>query len=121
MANSLDPGEVVQRQLDAYNAKDVDALVAVYADDAELYEHPTKLLAKGSAALRDRYRQRFADPKLKAVLLKRVVLGAMVIDHEEVICMFPEGSGTIELIMIYQIEDGRISKAWTIAGEKRFD
>lgn len=38
-----DPSSVVQRQLDAYNAHDVDALVETYAPDAQLYEHPAKL------------------------------------------------------------------------------
>jgi hypothetical protein len=46
------PGSVVQRQLDAYNAKDVAALVATYADAAALFEHPDKLLARGAAASR---------------------------------------------------------------------
>ena len=33
-----DSAAVVQRQLDAYNARDVDALLATYADDAQTFE-----------------------------------------------------------------------------------
>lgn len=39
---------VVQRQLDAYNARALDALVAVYADDAQLFEHPSTLTGAGT-------------------------------------------------------------------------
>ena len=41
------PAAVVQRQLDAYNARDLDALIATYAADARQYEHPATLLAPG--------------------------------------------------------------------------
>jgi len=37
---STSPETVVQRQLDAFNARDIAALLAVYADDAELFDHP---------------------------------------------------------------------------------
>ncbi len=45
----MSPEAVVQRQLDAFNARDIDALMATYADDIELFEHPAKLLAAGAA------------------------------------------------------------------------
>ena len=46
------PAAVVQRQLDAYNARDVDALLATYAADARQFEHPDKRLATGHAEMR---------------------------------------------------------------------
>jgi hypothetical protein len=110
---------VVQRQLDAFNARDMDALLAVYADDAQLFEHPAKLLARGSAELRQRFIPRFQEPNLHAVLLKRIVAGPVVVDHEKVTRTFPEGAGEIELVMIYEVKEGRIAKAWTIAGAKK--
>jgi hypothetical protein len=113
-----DPATIVQRQLDAYNAKDVAALVSIYADDAALYEHPDKLLAKGAAALRERFAVRFQEPNLHAALLHRLVAGDFVIDHERVIRTFPEGPGAIELVMIYEVKAGRITRAWTMSGVK---
>ena len=112
------PEAVVQRQLDAFNARDADALLAVYAEDAQLFEHPDKLLARGSAELRARFTVRFQEPNLHAALLKRIVAGTMVVDHEKVTRTFPEGPGEIELVMIYEVKDGRIARAWTIAGRK---
>lgn len=118
MTTSPEPAAVVQRQLDAFNARDVDALLAVYAVDAELSEHPSKLLARGAAALRERFALRFQEPNLHAALRQRIVMGNIVIDHEIITRTFPEGPGTLEMVMIYEIVAGRIARAWTIPGEK---
>jgi hypothetical protein len=116
-----DPAAVVQRQLDAYNARDVDALMATYAGDAEQFEHPSKLLAAGAAQIRERFAARFQEPNLHAQLLHRIVAGSMVIDHEKVTRTFPEGAGTIELVAMYEVRNGRIAKAWFIFGAKTLD
>lgn len=121
MLESDDPTAVVQRQLEAYNARNVDALLATYADDAQMFEHPAKLLASGAAALRERFLARFQEPNLHATLLNRMVMGNIVVDHEEVRRTFSEGPGRIKLVMIYEVRDGRIAKAWSIAGEKTLD
>jgi hypothetical protein len=118
MTSALDPEAVVQRQLDAYNARDIDALLAIYAPDAQTFEHPATLLASGSDALRERFAIRFQEPNLHAALLQRVVMGNTVVDHERVTRTFPEGPGTIELVMIYEVQAGRIIRAWSIMGPK---
>jgi hypothetical protein len=79
------------------------------------------LLASGSAAFRERYIARFQEPDLHASLLKRIAMGNVVIDHEEVARTFPEGPGKIALIMIYAVQNGRIAKAWSITGAKTLD
>lgn len=114
-----DPASVVQRQLAAYNARDLDALMAIYADDAAMYEHPDKLLAQGTAALRERFAARFREPNLHATLLYRIVAGALVLDHERVTRTFPEGPGEVELVMTYEVQGGRIVRAWIITGAKK--
>ncbi len=109
---------VVQRQLDAFNARDIDALLALYTEDAQFFEHPAKLIASGSAELRQRFTARFQEPNLHAVLLKRIVSGPVVVDHELVTRTFPEGAGEIELVMIYEVKESRIAKAWSLGGAK---
>jgi hypothetical protein len=118
MKELTDSKSVVQRQLDAFNSRDVDALLSVYAEDAQLFEHPSTLLATGSAELRKRYTVRFQEPNLHATLLSRIVAGAIVVDHEKVTRTFPEGAGEAELVMIYEVQKGRIARAWSIAGTK---
>jgi len=48
-------------------------------------------------------------------------LGQMVIDHEEVTRTFPEGTGKIELVAIYEVRDGRIATARFLTGPKKLD
>ena len=117
----MNPETLVQRQLDAYNARDIGAIVATYADDAEQFEHPSTLLAKGSAQLRERFAARFKEANLHAALLHRIVLGNTVIDHERVTRTFPEGPGHIELVAIYEVRDDKITTAWFIAGPKNIE
>lgn len=116
MSAPSSPDLVVQRQLDAYNAKDLDAWLATYAADARQYEHPGKLLASGHAEIRARAGPRFGEPNLHAKLLSRAVMGNVVIDHESVTRTFPEGPGTVEIVCIYIVEGGRIQVASFIFG-----
>ena len=120
-ADTDSPEAVVQRQLDAYNARDLDALMATYAEDAQQFEHPSKLLASGAAQIRERSAMRLKEPNLHATLLQRTVMDHIVIDRERVTRTFPEGPGTIELVAIYELQSGRITKAWFIFGTKTLD
>ena len=115
------PESVVQRQLDAYNAKNIDDLMEVYADDVQQFEHPAKLLASGADEIRPRFEARFKEPNLHAQLVKRIVSGDIVIDQEIVSRTFPEGTGKIELVAIYEVKNARIARAWFISGEKTMD
>lgn len=113
------PAVIVQRQLDAYNARDLAGLLALYAENAELIEFPNTVVASGTVALRQRFAARFAEPNLHAALLHRVAQGRFVIDHERVTRTFPEGAGTLDVTMIYETGGDRILRSWAIAGEKR--
>ena len=116
MTLSSSPEAVVQRQLDAYNAKDLAAWLATYAADARQYEHPGKLLATGHAEIRSRTAPRFTEPNLHAKLVQRAVMGNVVIDHEVVTRTFPEGRGTVELVCIYVVEQGLIQSGSFVFG-----
>ena len=119
MDTSTSPEAVVRRQLEAFNARNIEALMATYAEDARQFEYPDKLLASGAAELRARFEVRFQELNLHARLINRAVLGNVVIDQEEVTRTFPEGAGTMELIAIYEVREGRIAAARFIYGSKR--
>lgn len=119
MSHQENPADVVQRQLDAYNAHDMNAWLATYAPDAKQYEYPNKLLAQGHDAIRERMVLRFQEPNLHAHLRSRIVIGDLVIDHEDVARTFPEGLGKVEMVAIYQVTGGRIASATFIIGNKR--
>jgi putative hydrolase of HD superfamily len=105
------PESVVQRQLDAYNAKDIPAWLATYASDAEQFELHGARLAQGHAQMRERIALRFSEPDLHAHLLSRQVMGGIVVDHERITRNFPEGKGTIEMVCVYEVVNGVIVKA----------
>lgn len=115
------PEAIVQAQLEAYNARNIDAFVSTYAEDAQLFELPDKLLMRGTAQLRERYSELFKDTHLHARIVNRIALGNTVIDHERVRLTFPEGRGTVEAIAIYEVRDGKISTVWFRRGEKKLD
>ncbi len=121
MPDKHSPDTVVQRQLDAYNARDIDALLATYALDAQQYAHPGQLIAEGHAEIRARMAVRFQEPNLHAQLLSRAVMGHVVIDHEIVTRTFSEGTGTQEMIAIYEVRDGLIQSASVALGTKTLD
>jgi hypothetical protein len=110
--------EVVQKQLDAYNARDMDAYLAVFADEAELFGFPNTPSAKGKEEMRKRYTARFSDTILHCIIVKRIVMGNTVIDHERIRVTLPEGPGVMEAIAIYEVHDGKIAKVTFISGEK---
>ncbi|ANN65557.1 nuclear transport factor 2 family protein [Bordetella bronchialis] len=113
------PAAVVQKQLDAYNAKDLDALLQAYAPDAEQYALHGPLLAKGHEAMRARFAARLAEPDLHARLLARTVMDNIVTDLEVVTRNFPEGVGTMEMLCVYEVVDGRIQRASFALGKPR--
>jgi hypothetical protein len=115
----LSPAEAVQAQLDAYNAKDIEALLGAYAPDAEQYQLHGGLLARGSDEMRARFLARFAEPDLAARLISRVTMENIVVDHEVVTRNLTEGVGTVEMVCIYEVADGRIRKASFAVGATR--
>lgn len=113
MTSPINPIEaVIQRQLEAYNAHDVEALADTYAEEAQQFEHPNTLIATGRAKISTRFAARFAEHKPHATLINRIVAGNFVIDHEMIERNFPAGRRSIELVAMYEVVDGRIAKAW---------
>ena len=121
MTDAISAEAVVQRQLDAYNARDLDALVATYAPDARQYVHPATLVASGHDEIRARLAPRLQEPNLHAHLIQRAVMGNIVIDHETVTRSFPEGPGKVDLVCIYEVVDGKIQSQSVRISNQRLD
>ncbi len=99
---------LVQRQLDAYNARDLDAFADCYAAECVISGLNGAITETGREALRRRYARTFAEsPDNRARLLGRIHLGDVVIDHEHVSC--GPGKERFEVIAIYTVKDGRIA------------
>lgn len=113
-----DPTTIVQRQLEAYNAKDLEALLATYASDAVQFTLHGEVLASGRQEIAARMAARFEEPDLHARLLSRTVVGHVVVDAEEITRNFPEGRGTLEMLCVYEVEHGLIVRASFATGRK---
>ena len=116
---SLESERIVQMQLDAYNARDLDAWAATYSEDAEQFLLHGDSLAKGRAAIRARMADRFNDPRLHAKLMHRIVMENTVVDHELVTRTLPDGVADIEMICVYEVSVGKITKATFAIGQAR--
>lgn len=116
----MTPAErIVQQQLDAYNARDLEAWLAAYSPFARLAALHGPMLAAGHAEMRQMMTPRFAEPDLRAELLARTVMGEVVVDHERITRNFPDGIGHVEMLCIYEVRNGRIEAATFATGVPR--
>jgi hypothetical protein len=112
---------VVRKQLDAYNAKDIETFMACWAENAQVFAHPDTLLASGAAEIRARHVTRFQEANLFARLIQRISVGNTVVDREVVTRTFPEGPGKVDVIGIYDVQGGKIARAWFVMGQPVLD
>ncbi|WP_139490344.1 nuclear transport factor 2 family protein [Brevibacillus dissolubilis] len=114
MTISYNPNEnpvyIVQKQLDAYNAQDIDAFMATYTEDVEIYNFKTgELLYSGQEKMRASYAKMFQDnPNNHAEITNRTVQGNYVIDQELVTGR--AGREPYTAVAIYEVQDGLIKR-----------
>ncbi|WNJ20120.1 amidohydrolase family protein [Pontibacter sp. G13] len=114
----VSPEELVQQQLNAYNARDIEAFLEPYSDSLEIYSFPNQLQQKGKHLIRPGYEQMLQNiPDLHCELINRIVRGNLIIDQERV-TGFANG-GTLQAVAIYEIEDGKIIRV--TFGGRSFD
>lgn len=105
----MNSADVVQRQLDAYNAQDLGLFCTFYAPDCVISDLNGAVQQTGLAEIRARYEKAWAQfPQNRAVALSRIVVGNTVIDHERV--SRAPGGETFEVAAIYTLRDGLIAR-----------
>jgi imidazolonepropionase-like amidohydrolase len=113
------PAETVQRQINAYNARNLDAFLEAYADDSELTlgqenaaENPAVNLIK-SRLVRESYAQMFREaPKLHCQVLQRKVDGTTIIDRQRVTGL--KDDKVIERTATYEVRNGKIQSVHVV-------
>ena len=104
------PEILVQQQLNAYNAGNLEAFLEPYSDSIEIYDFPDTLNAKGKENMRRSYEPMFKFNKgFHCELVNRIVDGNKVIDQEKI-----TGAGFLPMkaSVIYIIENGKIRKVY---------
>ncbi len=102
-----DSALIIDKQLEVYNGRDIDGFVSMYSKDIETYNFPNELRSKGHQELRKGYEVFFQNtPDLNCNISQRIVLGAFVIDEEDLTI-----NGTsFNTIAIYEVAEGKIAK-----------
>lgn len=109
MLNAL---EVVQRQLEAYNERDIDKFMLTFSDSIKVYKMPTlEPSIVGKEAVAEFYlTKRFNHVGLRAELISRTALGNKIFDRERVWGVNEE---PIEMVAVFEVKDGLIETIWS--------
>ncbi len=113
LAADTSPLAVVQRQLDTYNAQDIDGFAEAFAEDAQVFRNigDTEPAMQGRAAIHATYGKIFREnPQNKSTLLGRMVQGNFVLDHE----LITGRDSELRIVAIYEVMDGLITRAWFV-------
>jgi hypothetical protein len=100
--------DIIEEQVLAYNARDLDRFIATYSPDIVIEDGENNLLMKGHDQLRERYGALFeANPELHARIIHRMRIGKYTVDEEEI-----TGRRNIPMpghaIVIYRVEEEKI-------------
>jgi len=101
------PEQIVQRQVNAYNARDIDAFLDTYAEDVEVYNEQGELSMKGHEQMWSTYEPMFERvTNLYCDIQNRITINNKVIDREHV--RFNDRYS--DVVAIYDVVDGKIAK-----------
>ncbi|GAX77565.1 hypothetical protein CEUSTIGMA_g5009.t1 [Chlamydomonas eustigma] len=99
---------VVNKQVEFYNARDLESFMDLMAEDVHVSDSETgAVLATNKHELRPRYVERFKTP-VHAEILGRLCCGDTVVDRE-LITGLP-GDGQADCMATYVVKEGKISK-----------
>lgn len=112
-AQKLSPADIAQGQLDAYNQQDIDKFLSWYTDNIEIYNFPNELVYSGKDEMRKRYSAAWKqNPKQRAEVTERMVLGNTVMDKEHVTGR--TNNIEVNVIAIYTIAGDKIEKVYFV-------
>jgi hypothetical protein len=95
---------VVQRQLETYNNRDLEAFLACFSEDIVCANVGGEVIVLGKEALRAKYGTLFRDnPNNHCELLHRICIGDKVIDYEKVSRNFGGEGLVFEVAAVYSV------------------
>ncbi len=99
--------EIVNKQLEVYNLKDIEAFLATYSAAVEIFNFPNENRYIGRDKMRERYSKFFdATPDLHCEIKSRIVIGNKVIDEEYITA----NGNNFSAVAIYEIKNDKIAK-----------
>lgn len=105
--------DIVDAQIEAYRAKDLERFLSYYSDDASVIALDGSPMFVDKAAMREQYGKLFTDsPDLELIIANRVFAGEFVVDEEHVTGLHFEGMPTaLTGVVVYKVTGGMIAQA----------
>jgi hypothetical protein len=104
----MQASDPVERQVDAYNSRDIDAFLACYGPDIVIEDAAGSVLMRGEDAMRSAYAELFAaSSNLQAEIAARIRIGAYVIDEERITGL-RDSADEVRVVAIYHVAAGVI-------------
>lgn len=111
--DTTDIAIIAQKQMEAYNSRDIEAYAALFSDDIKVYDFPKKLRYEGKDKLMERYSEFFKKtPELYSYIEKRIITDNKIIDQEKVI--YEKGGTPKEFVVMYVVENQKIVEVYYI-------
>ena len=109
MAKGEAADDAVERQVRAYNDRDLEGFIACYSQDVVVEDGDGAVLLSGREEMRERYGRLFASsPSLHADIVTRIRIGSYVVDEERITGR-PDGDA--HAVAIYRLDgDGLIDR-----------
>lgn len=107
--------ELVQHQLDAYNAGDIDKFVEVFHDDVSVWKlDGDSAIISGIEDFTQSYGNLFEQsPDLYCNVVNRTIVNDKVLDYE-IVTGRKGSTQTLHLVMIYEFKEGKIWKCTSV-------
>lgn len=116
MSDPAQTALLAQRQLDAYNAGNIQDFADCYAPDVQVHDLGGALRFTGRDALAETYGPVFqAHPDLHATLVGRLVVGETAVDQERVTGL--RDDEVVHALAIYRVQNSLITHVWFAMGD----
>jgi len=104
--------DVVDAQIRAYQAKDVERFLSCYAEDAAVVLFDGTPMFADKQVMREQYGQLFADSSdLHLTIANRMTAGEFVVDEEHVSGVhFGDMPAEMTALSVYRVTDGKIAR-----------
>ena len=118
-AQDMTPEQVVQKQLETYNQRDINGFMSLMAENVAFYNYADgNMTMSGASACKEFYSNLFeASPNLHSTVLQRIIFGNKIIDHEHITGR-NGNKDIVELVLIYEVNKEKIIKVTVLRKEE---
>jgi hypothetical protein len=109
------PEQVVQKNLECYNNRDISRFMECFSPDITLFTFPDpEPTLQGIEAIKNFYSRLFEEsPKLHSTILNRITFGNKIIDHERIVGRLGADE-PLEIVVVYEVNQGKIFRLTAI-------